>query len=207
MSLKERIAALRGHAPAALETDLAATALAAAAAGETPEDEKPEDDAAAAQDDKPAEDEAAGDKPDEDAAAGDGEDGDDEDKPADAAAVAEACAAAGCAYLVGPLIRAGASEAAVAARLAAAHEIRDMVSRTAALNPAVDPKLADDFIRAGASPGHVSRQLLGILHDRQSPDIANTHQPGGAAAPAHDGRLDPSWEAAVEKAGRMARRF
>lgn len=96
-----------------------------------------------------------------------------EAKAADPAAVAELCATQGCAHLAAGMIREGLTMPQVKARIDGAGVVTGLVASARKVNPALDPKLADEFIAAGASADHVRAQLFDKLIAAQSVEISH----------------------------------
>lgn len=105
--------------------------------------------------------------------------------PADPAVVARLCAEAGESDLAGHLLSLDLPEADVKARLAWATEIRAAVATAGRVCREIDPQLADNFIRAGASPAHAKKQLFAAIIAAEGPEIstqnAQRSTEGGAA--------------------------
>lgn len=189
------------EAAAAAEAEAAAAAEAAAEDGD--DDEDPENPDAAGEGDGEA---AEGDDADADADAGNGEDDDDDEDmeaaaraPASPDAIAAACAEAGEAALAAPLIKSKATLAAVRARLKLAAEIRDTVATARRVHPAVDARLADGFVAAGASLEHVRAELFDVIVAAQSAEGRTAHQAGSGPADGHGQPVDASWDVARER--------
>lgn len=103
-------------------------------------------------------------------------------KPGDPAAIARLCLDRGAPALTAAFIDEGLSVNEAKARLSQATEIRAAVGLARKLNPALDVKLADQFIAAGASLEHARAELFNRLVTAQSQEISNSHTPGTRSA-------------------------
>lgn len=116
---------------------------------------------------------------------------------ADPGTVAQLCADAGVPHMAKPLIDRGLSLGKVKARIASAGNVRGLVAAAGRISRAVDPKIAEGFIKNGASVQHVKAELFDMIVSAQGPEIRNSH---GAAA---DGSPGPSgnygWDKVTDK--------
>ena len=121
---------------------------------------------------------------------------DPEVQPADPVTVAELCTQAGLPRLTKQLISAGLTGTEVAARLGSATAIREVFARAGKINPQIDTSIADDLIASGATI-EAARSVAGkLIVAMQSPEIRNSHVPGGHVASGHD---DHGWGAIVDR--------
>ena len=93
-----------------------------------------------------------------------------------AAAIATMCNEAGVSTMAAALITEGVTAETARTRIASAGEIRTAVTLAAKASSAIDPKLADGYIAAGASIEHVRADLFGRITAAQSPEINANHQ-------------------------------
>lgn len=101
---------------------------------------------------------------------------------ADAVEIVTLSTAAGVPAMAAALIKEGVSLDVAKQRIASAKDIRDAVALGAKTSKAIDPKLADAYIAAGASLEHVRADLFQKMAAAQSPEINGNHSAAAATA-------------------------
>lgn len=180
---------------------LAADANKTAAEGDKPEDEKAKAEGDAPEDgdeDQPGAKKKG--KAGKGKAEGDDESEDGKDMAAHAAAIADLCAKGNAGGLTATLIRERVTLDQAKARIRDAGQIRAMVAAAHARCSAIDPALAEAFIAAGASIGHVKAQLFDkvLAAEAETPAIDGNAGAAGARGPQ---AIADSWARAFEKVG------
>ncbi len=131
----------------------------------------------------------------EDDAEAEGEE-DEETMAADPGTVAQLCANAGIPHMAKPLIDAKLPIGKVKRRIEGASQVRGLVAAAGRISAAVDPGIAEDFIKTGASPDHVKAKLFDMVISTQSPEVMTAlSNEGRAARPGGDF----GWGSAVER--------
>jgi len=117
----------------------------------------------------------------------------------DAPAIIELCADAGVPKLAAALVKEGLTLAQARDRIDAAGDIRQMVGLARKINPAIDPKEADNLIAAGASKAHAKTVLFDKLVSMQSPEIAARHTANGGGGNGLTPAGNYGWDKVMEK--------
>jgi hypothetical protein len=117
---------------------------------------------------------------------------------ADPGAVIELCVQSGVAHMAKTLVDAKLSMTEVKARIESAGAIRGLVMAAGRISRTIDPKLAEGFIRDGASIEHVKAEMFDLLIKGQSAEIRNSHD--GDSKAGRSAVQQHGWDAAFATA-------
>jgi ATP-dependent protease ClpP protease subunit len=125
-----------------------------------------------------------------------------------AADLVETCVAAGYPMLAALLIRDNATPEAVTARITAAKEITGIVATAIKICDKIDPKEADAYIIAGASPEKVKADLYNkvVAIQQALPKTTSTHQAGPDDDAAANKAMTEAVVAKINKRNKAVRR-